>query len=149
MALKLYVYGQSSGEMKMSINFKNALGLHPDALNVRSKRSEILANNLANSDTPGYKARDLDFKGILKGEYENRQRMDLARTSQRHIPAAAIVMDQSLKFRTPHQPSIDGNTVETNIEQAEFAKNSMDFQSSFTFLDSRFKGLMKAMKEQG
>ena len=133
----------------MSINFKNALGLHPDALNVRSKRSEILANNLANSDTPGYKARDLDFKGILKGEYENRQRMDLSRTSQRHIPAAAIVMDQSLKFRTPHQPSIDGNTVETNIEQAEFAKNSMDFQSSFTFLNSKFSGLMKAMKEQG
>jgi len=133
----------------MSINFKNALGLHPDALNVRSKRSEILANNLANSDTPGYKARDLDFKGILKGEYENRQRMELNRTSQRHIPAAAIIMDQSLKFRTPHQPSIDGNTVETNIEQAEFAKNSMDFQSSFTFLNSKFSGLMKAMKSQG
>lgn len=133
----------------MSINFKNALGIHPDALNVRSKRSEILANNLANSDTPGFKARDLDFKGILKGEYENRQRMELNRTSQRHIPAEGIIMDSSLKFRIPHQPSIDGNTVETNIEQAEFAKNAMDFQSSFAFLDSRFKGLVKAMKEQG
>lgn len=133
----------------MSINFKNALGIHPDALNVRSKRSEILANNLANSDTPGYKARDLDFKGILKGEYENRQRLELSRTSQRHIPAEAVVMDSSLKFRIPHQPSVDGNTVETNIEQAEFAKNAMDFQSSFGFLDSRFKGLVKAMKEQG
>ncbi|SFX18188.1 flagellar basal body rod protein FlgB [Marinospirillum alkaliphilum] len=133
----------------MSINFKNALGIHPDALNVRSKRSEILANNLANSDTPGFKARDLDFKGILQGEYENRQRMELSRTSQRHIPAEGVVMDSSLKFRIPHQPAIDGNTVETNIEQAEFAKNAMDFQSSFTFLNSRFTGLVKAMKEQG
>lgn len=133
----------------MSINFKNALGLHAEALQVRSKRTEILANNLANSDTPGFKARDLDFKGILKGEYESRQLMELNRTSQRHIPAAALVVDDTLKFRNPQQPSIDGNTVETNIEQAEFAKNAMDFQTSFSFLDSRFKSLVKAMKEQG
>ncbi|SFC20928.1 flagellar basal-body rod protein FlgB [Marinospirillum celere] len=132
----------------MSINFKNALGLHPDALNVRSKRAEILANNLANSDTPGYKARDLDFKGILKGEYENRQRMELSRTTHRHIPAEGVLMDSSLKFRMPHQPAIDGNTVETNIEQAEFSKNAMDFQASFTFLNSKFTGLSKALREQ-
>lgn len=133
----------------MSINFKNALGLHPESLNVRSKRSAILANNLANSDTPGFKARDLDFKGILKGEYENLQRMQLKTTQARHLPAEGVIVDSSLKFRNPHQPSIDGNTVETNIEQAEFAKNSIDFQTSFTFLDSKFKSLVKAMKDQG
>jgi len=132
----------------MSINFNNALGLHPDALNVRSKRSEILANNLANSDTPGFKARDMDFKGILRGEYENRQSMELNRTQHRHIPAEGVLMDSSLKFRIPHQPAIDGNTVETNIEQAEFSKNAMDFQASFTFLNSKFTGLSKALKEQ-
>ncbi|WP_404416621.1 flagellar basal body rod protein FlgB [Marinospirillum sp.] len=132
----------------MSINFNNALGIHSDALNVRSQRSEILANNLANSDTPGYKARDLDFKGILKGEYENRQSMELNRTQAQHIPAQGVMMDSSLKFRTPHQPSVDGNTVETNIEQAEFSKNAMDFQASFTFLNSKFSGLTKAMKNQ-
>ncbi|WP_416886769.1 flagellar basal body rod protein FlgB [Marinospirillum sp.] len=133
----------------MAINFNNALGIHAEALNVRSRRSEILANNLANSDTPGFKARDLDFQGILRGEYESRQRMELNRTSARHIPAEAIIEDSSLQYRIPHQPAIDGNTVETNIEQAEFARNAMDFQTSFTFLDSRFSGLSKALRDQG
>ncbi len=132
----------------MSINFNNALGLHPQALSVRSQRSAVLANNLANSDTPGYKARDLDFKGILRGEYENRERMSLARTSSRHIGGEAMTMDSSLMYRIPHQPAIDGNTVETHIEQAEFAKNAMDFQASFTFLNSKFSGLSRALKDQ-
>ncbi|WP_114417631.1 flagellar basal body rod protein FlgB [Marinospirillum perlucidum] len=132
----------------MSINFNNALGIHADALNVRSQRAEILANNLANSDTPGYKARDLDFKGILQGEYENRERMQLERTQNRHIPAEGVLVDSALKFRIPHQPAIDGNTVEADIEQAEFSQNAMDFQASFTFLNSKFSGLTKAMKNQ-
>ncbi|OPX54815.1 flagellar basal body rod protein FlgB [Oceanospirillum multiglobuliferum] len=131
-----------------AISFKNALGIHPEALNVRSQRSEILANNIANSDTPGFKARDLDFQGILRGEYEKRDRMELNRTSHRHIPAEAVSMESGLKYRVPLQPSIDGNTVETDIEQAQYARNALEFQSSFTFLNSKFKGLTKALRSE-
>lgn len=132
----------------MAINFKNALGIHPQSLSVRSQRAEILANNLANSDTPGFKARDLDFQGMLKGEYEKVDRMRLETTNSRHIPAEAAVVDSALKYRIPQQPAVDGNTVESNIEQAKYADNSLDFQASFSFLDSKFKGLVKAMKQQ-
>ena len=131
-----------------TISFKNALGIHPDALAVRTKRAEILANNLANSDTPGFKARDLDFQGILRGEYESRDRMALERTHARHIPAEAVVTESALKYRMPTQPAVDGNTVETDIEQAKYARNSLEFQSSFSFLNSKFKGLSKALRSQ-
>lgn len=131
-----------------AISFKNALGIHPDALLVRTKRSEILANNIANADTPGFKARDLDFKGMLRGEYENRERIELERTNARHIPAAAVTTESALKYRMPTQPAVDGNTVETDIEQAQYARNALEFQSSFTFLNSKFKGLSKALRSQ-
>lgn len=131
-----------------AISFKNALGIHPDALHVRTQRSEILANNIANSDTPGFKARDLDFQGILRGEYENRDRMELQRTNSRHIPAQAVSTESALKYRIPTQPSVDGNTVEADIEQAQYARNALEFQSSFTFLNSKFKGLSKALRSQ-
>ena len=131
-----------------AISFKNALGIHPDALRVRSERSEILANNIANVDTPGFKARDLDFKGILKGEYESRQRMELERTNARHIPAQAVTEESALKYRIPTQPAVDGNTVEADIEQAKYARNALEFQSSFTFLNSKFKGLSKALRSE-
>lgn len=130
-----------------SINFANALGIHPRALSVRSARAEILANNLANDETPGFKARDLDFKGILNGEYEKIDRLSLTRTNAKHIPAEGIIVDSELKYRTPHQPAVDGNTVEADIEKGHFAKNNMDFQASFSFLDSKFKGLTKALRD--
>jgi flagellar basal-body rod protein FlgB len=136
------------GPTMTAISFKNALGVHPEAISVRSKRSEILANNIANADTPNFKARDLDFKGLIKGEYEKRDRMSLDRTHQNHIPAEAITTESSLKYRIPTQPSIDGNTVETDIEQAQYARNALEFQSSFTFLNSKFKGLSKALRSE-
>lgn len=130
------------------ISFKNALGIHPDALAARSKRSEILANNIANADTPNFKARDLDFKGIMRGEYEKRDRMSLDRTHANHIPADAMTTESALKYRMPTQPAVDGNTVETDIEQAQYARNALEFQSSFTFLNSKFKGLSKALRSE-
>ncbi|SEI77848.1 flagellar basal-body rod protein FlgB [Allopseudospirillum japonicum] len=131
-----------------TINFDNALGIHPQAVQVRSQRAEILANNIANADTPGFKARDLDFQGMLKGEYDKRQRMELARTNASHIPAAVETHDSALKFRIPNQPAVDGNTVEADIEQGKFAQNSLQYQSSFTFLNSKFKGLSRALKSE-
>ncbi|MEH6625161.1 MAG: flagellar basal body rod protein FlgB [Motiliproteus sp.] len=130
----------------MAITFDSALGIHQSALLVRSQRAEVLANNIANADTPNYKARDLDFKSILAGQSGSGQMMSVDRSQRGHIGG---LIDPSfaadLMYRQSLQPSIDGNTVDVQIEQAEFARNAMDFQASFTLLNKKFAGLMKAI----
>lgn len=132
----------------MSISFNNALGIHEQALNVRVKRAEVLANNLANADTPGFKARDLDFKAALNSSMNqsgSAQSMDIAKTNSKHL-STNNGSSESLLYRNPTQPSIDGNTVDTQQEMAAYMKNAMDYQASFQFLNSKFKGLTSAIK---
>ncbi len=127
----------------MAISFDKALGIHERALGVRSQRAEIIANNLANADTPGFKARDIDFKAMLASQMEPAAAMKV--TSERHI-AATTPEGGELLYRTPTQPSIDGNTVDTQQEMAEFSKNALGFQATFQFLNSKFKGLTSAIR---
>ena len=132
----------------MSISFDKALGIHEQALNFRGQRAAVLANNIANAETPNYKARDLDFASVLAAQASDQGQPFAARqTHARHISTDNLV-DQAagLRFRTPLQPAIDGNTVDTQLEQAEFAKNAIDLQASFTFLNSKFKGLTSALR---
>ncbi len=131
----------------MAINFDKALGIHEQALRVRGDRAQVLANNLANADTPGYKARDVDFKGILQGQVQlSKSSASLNTTSERHITGQTLSSNSDLLYRTPIQPSIDGNTVEEQVEHAEFMQNGLSFQASFTFLNSKFTGLMAAIR---
>ncbi|MCL5042338.1 MAG: flagellar basal body rod protein FlgB [Gammaproteobacteria bacterium] len=132
----------------MSLNFDRALGIHEQALKFRAERASVLANNLANADTPNFKARDLDFQSVLAAQQSGADSSFRAdRTHARHMPAEGFI-DQAaaLRFRTPNQPAIDGNTVDTQVEQAKFAENAIDFQASFTFLNGKFKGLMTALR---
>jgi flagellar basal-body rod protein FlgB len=128
-----------------SINFNNALGVHPDAMLLRGKRAEILANNLANSDTPGFKARDINFQAVLANETKSQASLQMNATDSAHISASASG-NSELLFRNPSQPSIDGNTVDTQIEQTLFTRNAMDYNSSFEFLNGKFKGLKSAIR---
>lgn len=132
----------------MSISFDKALGIHESALGFRAQRAEVLANNIANADTPHYKARDLEFSAVLAEQNaRTRNTFDLAVTSSRHIEAQTVeIADPALRFRTPTHPSLDQNTVDLQVEQAEYAKNAVDFQASFTLLNSKFKGLMGALR---
>ncbi|MGB3611783.1 MAG: flagellar basal body rod protein FlgB [Cellvibrio sp.] len=131
----------------MSISFESALGIHETALRVRGQRASVLADNLANVDTPNYKARDLDFKKMLSGKMEQVGRFNMQTTQAGHIEGAGFALDDSgLMYRIPSQPSIDGNTVEDQIEHAEYMKNALAFQASFTFLNSKFKGLTAAIR---
>lgn len=132
----------------MAITFDKALGIHDAALRFRSQRAEVLANNLANTDTPNYKARDLDFQAALRGEMQQRSsQLNMATTRSGHIGGRSMVNDDpSLLYRIPTQPSIDGNTVDDQVEHAQFMQNAMDFQASYTFLNSKFKGLTRAIK---
>lgn len=128
-----------------AISFDNALGIHPKALQLRAARSEVLANNLANADTPGFKARDFNFQAVLNGELENQNSLPVQRTNIAHLQGRAWE-DNSLKYRNPSQPSIDGNTVDSQIEQAIFTRNAMNYNSSFEFLNSKFNGLAGAIR---
>lgn len=132
----------------MTISFSKALGIHEAALNFRSDRASVLANNLANVNTPNYKSRDLDFRQALSSQMNPTSSSFAARTTHaRHIDAATLSTDDAgLLYRVPHQPSIDGNTVEDQIEHAEYMKNALAFQSSFQFLNSKFTGLRSAIR---
>ena len=128
----------------MSINFNNALGIHPQALALREKRSEILAANLANADTPDYKARDLDFKAVLSQTMQ--PNATLERTQQGHMTSPHMVLGVDLLYRNPQQASLDGNTVEAHIEQAKYAENAVQYQASLRFINSKFSGLRSAIR---
>ncbi|GGJ80611.1 flagellar basal body rod protein FlgB [Pseudomonas matsuisoli] len=137
----------------MSISFDSALGIHEKALNFRAQRAEVLGNNLANADTPGYKARDLDFSAVLAQEADKSSgksgHFALNTTSSKHIAlegAEMNIADPALRFRVATNPSLDQNTVDSQVEQASYAENSMQFQASFTLLNSKFKGLISALR---
>lgn len=131
----------------MAINFDSALGVHEQAFKLRAQRAAVLANNLANADTPNYKARDIDFRSAMQQEASKNQSFALRVTSDNHIAAQGFGGgDSDLMYRTPNQPSIDGNTVEEQVEHAEYMKNALAFQASYTFLNSKFKGLTSAIR---
>jgi flagellar basal-body rod protein FlgB len=123
----------------------DAFGIHEEALRLRARRSEVLAANLANSDTPGFKARDFDFRAMLRDEAQKTVR--LAATHRGHMENdRGIVAATQMGYRIPQQVSLDGNTVEVEREQNEFSANAMRYQASLRFLDGKIKGLMLAIK---
>jgi flagellar basal-body rod protein FlgB len=132
----------------MAISFAKAFSIHDDALLLRSQRAEVLSDNLANVDTPNYKARDLDFQAMLAGQVSQQQSaLKLSETSTGHQHGGnGWVETGELMYRTPHQPSIDGNTVDAQVEQAEFMRNALEFQISFQFLNNKIKGMRDALK---
>jgi flagellar basal-body rod protein FlgB len=127
----------------MAMNlFSNAFGIHEKALQVRSQRMEVLARNIANADTPNFKAEDLDFKAMLKEagkEYLNA-------THDKHYSALAEAPDNGMRFRVPFNSSFDGNTVEINVEQAQYGKAASDYQATLQFLENRIGSIRKALK---
>lgn len=124
---------------------------HQTALSIRQQRHEILASNIANADTPGYKARDIKFDDALNAALSSQQRLadtHLTLTSARHIPAAAQSPDTGdLLYRTPTQPRMDGNTVDMDIERVQFADNTMRYQAEITVLSARMKAMMAAVQQ--
>jgi len=133
----------------MALNLDTYLGVHADALKLQSKRMEVIADNLANSDTPGYKARDIDFRAAMASAGGADAPVKLATTNPGHLgtdPTSEI--NASLKYRVPLAPALDGNTVDAQQEQAAFADNTVRYQATLTFLSSRFKSLMTAITGQ-
>ena len=121
---------------------KSAFGINEQALAVRSRRLEVLARNIANADTPNYKAQDLDFKAMLKEVKKDY----LTATHDKHFAAVADAPDNGMRYRTPFNSSFDGNTVEISVEQAQFGQAAADYQTTLNFLENRIGGIRKALK---
>jgi flagellar basal-body rod protein FlgB len=126
----------------MATGLDQALGPFADTLVLRSRRAEVLAANLANSDTPGYKARDLDFATVLGG-FEDRPQ--LSATHGQHLRPREAEHGAQV-YRVPIQPAIDGNTVEPQVEKAEFMKNSTRYFADLVFLNGRIQGIIRAIR---
>lgn len=133
----------------MPINFDKALGSHEKALLFQARRTAILASNIANADTPGYKAKDINFKSALKqANSSTASATQLKTTHSRHIGRSApgAFAGIEMEYRTPAQSSLDGNTVELQREQAAFAENAVRYQATLKFLGGRFKGIRAALR---
>lgn len=129
----------------MAISFDKALGIQESVLNLRAERAEVLANNLANADTPKFKARDIDFSQALRIA-SSRNQSGLSRTHEKHMDSLSTEVP-GLSYRIPLQPDTgDGNSVDAQIEQTKFAENAMQYEASLTFLSGRFKGLISAIR---
>jgi flagellar basal-body rod protein FlgB len=141
----------------MALHIDNYLGVHARALQLESRRTELLAGNLANADTPGYKARDIDFKDALATaghlqagsapqlglQHTNGQHLGSTGTSGPNAADSAVI-----KYRVPLAPALDGNTVDAQLEQAAFAENAVRYQATLTLLNMRLRGLMTAITGQ-
>ena len=140
----------------MPINFD--LGITAQALQLRATRATLIANNLANADTPGYKAMDLDFRQVLskvaseKGLELPGEKHGLKKTHDSHFSSASfsdndfLLDPQQPQYRVPAQPALDGNSVDTQREKAEFAENQLRYEASVKFLDDLVKGYKKAFR---
>lgn len=113
--------------------FDGVLKIHENALKLRESRSELLSQNIANADTPGYKARDINFHDVL------------AKSLQAGNLDGSL-SDQNYFYRIPNQPSLDGNTVDEHLEQAEFSKNSLEYMTSLELLRIKFSGLSSVIR---
>lgn len=120
-------------------------GIHARALELYGRRAETLAANMANADTPGYQARDVDFTAALQ-EAVAGEEQGLVRRDARHLGPVEGAGTDSLKYRVPLQPSADGNTVDLQGEQMRFTENAIRHQASVTFLDARIRLLMTAIR---
>jgi len=125
-------------------SFDNLFGMHTQALALWQRRAEVLSSNLANADTPGYLARDVDFRKVLSGTGETAGTLALSTTSPDQIqPGAQAGMP--LSYQVPTQPSMDGNTVDSQVEKADFAANSVHYQASLAFITAQVHMLRTAI----
>ena len=138
-------------ELHMIDRIGEDFSFYQKALALRQQRQEVLASNIANADTPNYKARDFNFSEALQGALGERMRLPdtrLTLTSVRHIPAKAVAPDSAqLLYRQPLQPSMDGNTVDMNVERVHFADNTLRYQTDLNLISQRIKTLMAVMQQ--
>lgn len=128
----------------MAINLDKLMGFHHKAMQVRTERMEVIAGNLANANTPGYKARDIDFQRAMKSA-QFAQGHTLVRTHENHLKGA-MKSNDNIQYRIPNQPDTgDGNTVDVQTERNVFLDNGLRYEAGLDFLNGKVKGMKKAL----
>lgn len=149
------------------LSFDSATRIHESALLLRGQRAELLANNLSNGETPGFKARDINFNEAMRQAMGDMTSADMtsqdvvtgprvvgqsvaagmAQTNSRHLGGATTGTAATfVQYRQVAQPSLDGNTVDGEKEKAAFAQNSLEFNASFTLLNQQLRGISSALR---
>jgi flagellar basal-body rod protein FlgB len=123
-----------------------ALDTQAQALTLQNRRLELLARNIANADTPNFKARDIDFRAAMRQARERAQTETLHTTTATHLARSPDESDADTLYRVPFNASFDGNTVELSVEQAQFGKAAAELQSTLSFLENRVSGLKKVLR---
>jgi flagellar basal-body rod protein FlgB len=134
----------------------SALDFHQTALRVRGQRQELIAANIANADTPNYKARDLDFKAAMQNSLGGNtgSSFNVTKTSAQHIdgtPSKGVSSNLGAGeplFRPIIQGSVDGNTVDMDVERNQFADNGIRYEASLTMINGQLKKLLTAIQGQ-
>ena len=132
----------------MSDRIDDLFRFQQNALALRAERQQVLASNIANADTPNYKARDIDFRSALSVAMSGGS-ASLSASYDNHLPAGSADMTRSgqpLLFRIPHQDSIDGNTVELDAERAQFADNAVRYEAGLSDVSAKIKGLLAVIQ---
>ena len=130
---------------------ENLVGFNQKALGLRASRQELLSGNIANADTPGFKARDFDFTKAMQNAQspQQMQHSALSTTAPKHIGLTDFKSITSVpkQYRVPQQPSIDGNTVDMDTERMQFVDNAMRYDAGMTFISGQFRTLLSAIKD--
>ena len=131
----------------MNVILDNYFALDSSTLQAKNKRLELISENIANTSTPGFKARDLDFGSFIE-DAQNLHSRRTTTTHQNHIELgdADLTYEKSITFHQPLTNSIDGNTVEIGVEQAKFGKAVADYEAAMGFLENRISGIRKALR---
>lgn len=126
------------------------LGFQQTALNVRASRQELIAANIANADTPHYKARDINFKEALMGALDGKIKpLALATTAPSHLEGKQTSpVEPFVKYRAETQSAVDGNTVDMDTERASFAENAVQYEASLTFINGLLRSMQQAIQNQ-
>ncbi|HBK46797.1 MAG TPA: flagellar basal body rod protein FlgB [Xanthomonadaceae bacterium] len=133
----------------MSNPIASYFGVHADALPLREQRMKLIASNLSNVDTPGYKAKDLDFDAALRSVQGQRDGGEMLATDSRHIAVGgAVGLNPFQITREAEQPSLDGNTVDPDAERAAYGRAALEYRASLSFLESKVKNMMTAITGQ-
>lgn len=129
-------------------NIEQSLSVFSQALNLRTQRHQVLASNIANADTPNYKARDFSFETAMQNAMSGRSdvgRVDMARTSAGHISRSGAGGSADFKYRSETQSAVDGNTVDMDVERAQITENAMQYQILTQLITNKFQGIRSAL----
>ncbi len=130
----------------MAINLDNIFALNTNALILRGKRAELISSNIANADTPGYKAKGMDFQKLLAQSMQNQNKnMSMSKTNGKHLDMR-MALNDNVEYRVPNQPDTgDGNTVDVQVERNLYLQNSLEYQASLQFINGKIKAMRKAI----